>query len=223
MSVNPDVNCQQEAPPELFLPRWPIGTPGELIAETDIFAGKILAKHGIKAFAMPFEAAVAHESGHVIVAAAEGCKIDKVCLIRSMLPALGEIWGGKFLERNRWTRDANTPPQDDLRRARIVIAGYAGEKAYGVARPGSSLDERALSYFLAVLAADNLKRTDWQALWHEQVWKPIKPVFETNRRPFEQLMDALCSHERVQGAKLQTILSHVKPIATKPSTEDVLS
>ena len=89
---------------------------------------------------MPRNAALAHEAGHAIVAAHEGMAIRRVTVFSRCVSGV-ELWGGLCLEAGGWTTNNDTSADDDLRRARFIIAGLAGEAITGTDKPGSSLDE----------------------------------------------------------------------------------
>ena len=54
--------------------------------------------------------------------------------------------------------------------ARVIIAGLAGEAMTSNDKPGSSLDELALSQFIVLNAAVKRNDDDAKRLWHEEVW-----------------------------------------------------
>ena len=65
------------------------------------------------------------------------------------MPFFGRCWGGLCSEAGGvWTSGPDSHAEDDLRRARFIIAGLAGEALTGLDKPGSSLDELALSQLI---------------------------------------------------------------------------
>ena len=61
--------------PDQLLSILPKGTPPELIAAIEDATRKAFNSHGLSAFEMSRDAALAHEVGHTIVATAEGLVI----------------------------------------------------------------------------------------------------------------------------------------------------
>jgi hypothetical protein len=199
-------------------------TPPELVATIENFACGVLKKHGLTAFEMTREAAIAHETGHAIVGTCEGLTIRRVTIFARAVPPFGRAWGGWCTEDSGpWASDSATSADSDLRRARWVIAGLAGEAITGHDRPGSSLDELALSQLVGVNAAlkldNNPIRSDEEykayaeRLWHERVWGVAVKILQANREPFEQLAAQLHRKGKVDGGKLRKILAQVKRIA----------
>jgi hypothetical protein len=93
-----------------------------------------------------------------------------------------------------------------------------------LAKPGSSLDELALSQVVGINAASKLadytKVTGDEAytefakqLWHEQIWCAALKILCGNREPFMQLAGQLQKHGSVKGATLRKILAQVKKVA----------
>jgi hypothetical protein len=198
----------------------PKGAPPGLIAGIEDAALRAYDEHGAAAFAAPLEAAVAHETGHGIIGAAEGFGIRKITIFARMVPGLGEVWGGRCEEAAAtWTTGPDTSADEDLRRARFAIAGLAGEAIMRMDKPGSSLDELALSQMLGCNAGtklDDPARTDEaqaafvQKLWHEEVWGVAIAILRANQEPFSQLAGCLHRDREVQGRTLDKILSQVK-------------
>src|SRR5262245_6376357 len=170
----------ESATSDQFLSTLPKGTPPELLIGIQDAAYRALKTHGVSAFDAPREAAIAHESSHAIVGAHEGFTIRQVTLCSRSAPGLGLLWGGRCMEAGgTWTTGPDSSADEDLRRARFIIAGLAGEAVTGWDKPGSSLDELALSQLIGVNAAIKLadpRMSDEayaeyaQRLWHEQVW-----------------------------------------------------
>jgi hypothetical protein len=135
------------------------GLPPELIAAVENAVSRVLVQHGLSAFAMPRAAAIAHEAAHAIVGAHEGLKIKRVTVFSCAMPPFRLIWGGFCGEAGRGRRVGSATSADgDLRRARFIIAGLAGEAITGLDKPGSSLDELALSQLISLHAAVNCGR-----------------------------------------------------------------
>jgi hypothetical protein len=209
-------------PHEFNLPK---GAPPDLIAEIEYVSRDIFARHGLSAFEMSREAALAHEAGHVIVAAHEGLSVQSVRIFSRSMPLVGTVWGGWWTDESKeWTAGPDTSAESDLSRARIVIGGLAGEVACGLDKPGSSIDEEALSRRLGIYAAsklgnrtlgpdENINNAYARQLWHEKVWCVALNIICDNREPFVQLTKHLQEHEEMNGSKLRAVLARVRRIA----------
>ena len=137
----------------------PQGTPPELIAgDRRRRPQDALDRHGLAAFTMPRDAALAHEAGHAIVGAHEGFAVRSVTIFSRSVSGL-EAWGGFCTEAGgAWTTGPDTSADDDLRRARFIIAGLAGEAITGTDKPGSSIDELALSQLIGAQRGGQARR-----------------------------------------------------------------
>jgi len=199
----------------------PQGAPPELKTAIDDAIRDTFGRHGTAAFASSREATVLHETGHAIVGAHEGFKIREVTICeQALLNGGGSIWTGRCEEAaQKWTTGPDTTADEDLRRARFIVAGLAGEAVMGRDKPGSSLDELALSQFVGVNAAAKLADptlTDAkydayvQQLWHEKVWDETVAILRKNREAFIQLANCLHQQKRVDGVKLRKILRKIE-------------
>lgn len=208
----------------LALPNLPQGAPPQLTTVIQDAVLNVLLRHGARAFEAPRHAAIAHEAGHAIVGTHEGFTIRRVTVFARSAPSVGQpLWGGLCLEAGGpWTTGPDSTADEDLRRARLVIAGLAGEAITGLDRPGSSLDELALSQLIGLNAAvklDDPNRTDVEypryaeRLWHERVWNTTIDILYGNLEPFRQVIGHLDRHERVKGGALRKVLAQVKEIA----------
>jgi hypothetical protein len=181
---------------QYYLPTLPQGTPPELAVVIGDAASRALHEYGADAFVAPLEAAVAHEAGHGIVGAAQGFRIREIVIF-----SRGQAWGGRCMETGgNWSTSPDSSADDDLRRARFIIAGLAGEAITGHDKPGSSLDELALSQLIGDNAgvklgdptlSDEAHSVYVQQLWHEQVWGVAINILRANRRSFRQLAEYL--------------------------------
>jgi hypothetical protein len=204
------------APAELSLPQ---GTPPQLISAIEDAIHDALNRHGAVAFEAPREVAIFHEVGHAIVGTHEGIKIREITISST---AFGQVWGGRCLQfGGTWTTGPDTSADDDLHRARMIIAGLAAEALTGTDRPGSSLDELALSQLVGINAAvklgdptlnDEAHLAYVQQLWHERVWRAAVAILRANRKPFFELAECLNQKERVRGWKLHKILAQMERI-----------
>jgi|tagenome__1003787_1003787.scaffolds.fasta_scaffold20982690_4 hypothetical protein len=200
----------------------PQGAPPELITAIEDAARNRLDHLGLAAFAMPRRAAVAHEAGHAIVGAHEGIPVRRVTVFSRS--AFGvELWGGCCTEAGAgWTTGPDTTADDDLGRARFIIAGLAAEAITRTDTPASSIDELTLSQFVGLNAAvkldDDPDRSDAayaayaEQLWHERVWGEAIAILDANREPFLQLVKWLERKGSMQGARLRRVLGQVRRI-----------
>jgi len=210
--------------PHALLSILPKGTPPELITVIEDATRRACDRHGVAAFTAPREAAVMHEIGHAIVGAHEGFRIRQITIYSQSAPGFGQVWGGRCMEADgTWTTGPDSSVDEDLRRARFIIAGLAGEAMAGVDKPGSSIDELALSQLVGINAAVKLADPGLsdaehsaytQRLWHEQVWGVAVAILRNNYKPFMKLAEHLHQNERVHGGKLHKILAQVKRIAS---------
>jgi hypothetical protein len=123
-----------------------------------------------------------------------------------------------------WKTGDSSSGKEELRRARYIIAGLAAETVCKLDKPGSSLDEQAMSQFVGINAAAKLadsKLTDDVAfreyvhnLWQEQVWSVAGKILCANVEPANQLAALLHQHERVHGRAIRKVLAQVKGITS---------
>src|SRR5262249_26806569 len=161
-------------------PVLPKDSPPGLITAVEDATHDALARHGAAAFMAPREAAVWHEVGHAIVGTHEGFTIRQISIYSRAVPIFGLVWAGRCIEAAAtWTSGPDTSADDDMRRARFIIGGLAGEAMTKTDKPGSSIDELALSQFIGINAAVKLADPELsdeeysayaQQLWHKQVW-----------------------------------------------------
>jgi hypothetical protein len=185
---------------------------------------KAFEQHGLEAFAAPKEAAVAHEVGHAIVGTHEGLTIRQVKISSRSTPGLGLVWCGRCLEvGGEWTSGPDSSAEDDLHRARYIIAGLAAETICKFNKPGSSLNELMFSQVIGINAAakladyarlkDDAEYTEYaKQLWYEQVWRPTGAILFANREAFDLLYAHLHQSGTVKGAALRKALAKVKRI-----------
>src|SRR5262245_49410587 len=199
------------------------GTPPVLLGVIEDAARGVFERHGVSAFAAPRAAAAAHETGHAIVGTHEGFRIRRITISSRSAPIFGELlWGGRCMEAAAtWSSGPDTTADDDLRRARFIIAGLVGEGMAKVDRPGSSLDELALSQLVGMNAAEKLagpglSDAEYSAyakrLWYEQIWGVAFKILRNNFEPFKQLFEHLQRHDEIRGPKLCKMLVQVRRI-----------
>jgi hypothetical protein len=201
----------------------PKGVPPAVITAIENATHKALNSHGLSAFEMSREAAIAHEVGHTIVATAEGQVIQSVCIFFRSMPLFENVWGGWCEDDGKeWTTGPDSSVESDLSRARIIVAGLAGEAVTGRDKPGSSLDELALSQVISLNAAVKLADPSLsdaayddftERLWHERVWNVTIAILLANRGPFQQLAEHLHRTEKIKGGKLRAVLAQIRTIA----------
>jgi hypothetical protein len=132
----------------------------------------------------------------------------------------GQVWSGRCMEAGgSWTTGPHSSVDDDLRHARFIIAGFAAEAVTGLDKPGSSLDEQALSQAIGINIAlklgdpalsDDEHFAYVQRLWREQVWEVTIAILFDNQEPFMQLAEHLHRDGHVHGRKLDKVLAQVK-------------
>jgi hypothetical protein len=202
-------------PQEFTSPVLPKNSSPELITAIEDATRQIFDLHGASAFEASRDAAIAHEVGHAIIGTHEGFKIRQISIYSQAVPNFGLVWGGRCIETAKfWTCGPDTSADDDLRRARFIIAGLAGEAITGRDKPGSSLDELVLSQLVGLNAAKKLDGyipTEAYAhqFWNEKVWYVGVAILRANRRLFSQLGNHLHQHEQVKGGKLRDVLAQV--------------
>jgi hypothetical protein len=207
---------------EVALLNLPQGTPPQLISAIEDAIHDTLNHHGAGAFEAPREAAIFHEVGHAIVGTHEGIRIREITISSRSTALWGRVWGGRCLQfGGTWTTGPDTSADDDLHRARMIIAGLAAETLTGTDRPGSSLDELALSQLVGINAAvklgdptlsDDAHSAYVEELWHERVWGAAVAILRANHKPFFELAECLNQKERVRGWKLHKILAQMERI-----------
>jgi hypothetical protein len=215
------IGAQDASSANPLLSILPKGIPPAVIGAIERETHKILTSHGIAAFLMSRDAAIVHEVGHTIVAAAEGQIMQSVRIFSRSTP-VGTAWGGWCdCDDEDWTSGPDSSVESDLSRARIIIGGLVGEAITGMAKPGSSLDEQVMSQVLAHNAAVKLADHSSDAacddfaeqLWREKVFDVTIAILRANEGPFEQLAGLLDRKGKVKGHKLRAVLDQVRGIS----------
>lgn len=204
---------------DIVLPVLPKGTPLQLSAAIAHGTRNALNRHGVSAFIATRNAAAAHEAGHAIVGAHQGFTIREITIYSRSTP-LGLMWGGRCKDADGpWTTGPDSSVDDDLRYARFIIAGLAGEAMTRLDKPGSSIDELGLSQLIGLNIANKiadpaLSHEEYHAFaerfWHQNVWHEALVILQANQKPFLQLAGHLHQAQRINGAKLRKILTQVK-------------
>jgi hypothetical protein len=205
-----------------LLSNLPKGVPPGIITAIEDAAHRAFNSHGLSAFEMSREAAIAHECGHTIVMTAEGAVVQSVSIFSRSVPLFKDAWGGWCQDDGQeWTTGPDSSAESDLSRARIIVAGLAGEAFIRRDKPGSSLDELALSQAIGFIAAQKLADLNLsdaayadfaEQLWHKRVWGVTGAILLANRDPFMQLANHLHQSEKINGGKLRAMLAGIKRI-----------
>jgi hypothetical protein len=180
-------------------------------------AKEVLIEYGPAAFDLPREAAVAHEAGHAVVAAALGLPVEFV-KVTPVADYAGAWTGLCQVTTGAWLMTRDSPLPDILMHAKYLVAGLAGELVCKVALPGSSLDEVMQAQILAAMAADKLfpdaSREQYAAaaehIWNVGILGMAIIILRANRGPLDALMHKLDRRGEVRGHSLQTVLARVK-------------
>jgi len=218
----PQNDSARKYPADIVLPILPMGTPPQLSAAIADGINGVLHRHGVSAFIATRNAAIAHEAAHAIVGTHEGFTIREITIYSRSTP-LGLMWSGRCKDAHGpWTTGPDSSVEDDLRYARFIIAGLAGEAMTRLDKPGSSIDELGLSQLIGMNIANKiadpaLSHEEYHAyaeqLWHEQVWHQTLVILHTNSEPFLRLAQYLDRKEHVHSKMLRKLLAQVKRIA----------
>jgi hypothetical protein len=218
--------AQQETPFAQFLARagfTVVDPPPGLMTHFGDVVRDIFIQHGASAFKSTREVAIAHEVGHAIVGAHEGFEIRRIMITPRSAPNGELVWGGRYQPAGGTFRSGpDTSPDENLRRARLIIAGLAGEVATRTDVPGSSVDELAMSQLLACNAAlkladpglnDAEREAYARQLFHKQVFCVAVNILCGNADLFNRLVEHLHQHEHARGDKLRRALAQVKRVS----------
>lgn len=180
-------------------------------------AREVLEEYGAEAFALPRAAALAHEAGHAVVAAALGLQVEFIKVER--VADFGGAWSGFCqLTIGEWLMTRDSPLPDILMHAKYLIAGLAGELVSGLALPGSSLDEVLQAQVLAAMAADKIypdsapaAHADCAAhIWEVGILGLAVSILRANRRALNRLVAELDRRGEVRGRPLRRVLAQVQ-------------
>jgi hypothetical protein len=204
-----------------FLPVLPPHIPPEVVDSIRAAALHAYLEQGASAFAATREETTNHEAGHAIVGTAEGIKIRSISIFQQSMPGVGQVWTGRCIEEaSTWSSGPNTTAEDDLGRARFILAGYMAERLTGHDRAGSSLDEIMLSQFVFTNAAVKLGDPPLRdeaalfayrkELYTKEVWGVTQEILRANHEPCKQLAEYLYQHKHVRGQTLDKVLAQVE-------------
>jgi hypothetical protein len=203
----------------------PLGIPPEYVDIIMENMRAVYVQHGPSAFAMTREAALYHEGAHALIGWHEGLRICSVSITSRVVPELGTSWGGWCMHNDPpWPIGQDTPVKNDLRLARMKIAGIVGEAVAGLDKPGSAIDELVISQYVGQIAArkvvdvNRISQEEFDAFaqeyWHEKVWGVGIQILANNEKAFREIIQELHLHEKVKGRRLRDILNKVKRIAS---------
>jgi hypothetical protein len=177
---------------------------------------EIFAAEGLAAFEMPREAAAFHEAGHCVVGAHEKFRIKRAVIFKAAPSAAAtalfgeDVWAGRTSGLKTWTVSPRTAPFEDLKHARMTIAGQAAESVAGVARSASSLDEIIIAQAMVDAAAKKLG-VGGEQLWRD-VWRQTAAICHQNRRIVGVIADRLLRLGSITGNPLRRLLAEVEQI-----------
>jgi hypothetical protein len=184
-------------------------------------AARLIKEQGFCAFEMPRPAAIAHETGHAVVAVHDGVVLSHVEISRHVVHSK-PAWGGY----TRWARpypaehilvDPTTdPPRNVLLRICGLIAGAVGEQVLDPTgcRDGSSLDEIVVSQFLAA-AMCGYQHDRGRALWN-RCWARTATIIHGNERVARAVMAKLDASGIVVRKQLARLTGNVRRLADDP-------
>jgi hypothetical protein len=174
---------------------------------------RLIREQGLRAFEMPRSSAIAHETGHVVVAAHDGVVLAYADISRRIVERRA-AWTGFTKSAQPYqlelmlTDPATDPPRNILLRTCNLIAGVVGEQILDPAgyREGSSLDEIIVSQVLAVSLTHRpeYQHVNPKTLW-EDSWRRTAMVIHGNQKLACAIMtnlDAFGIVRRKQIAKL---------------------
>jgi len=213
--------------PETPSPSHPHGAPSFTVEEE---AGKqfqsLLHTHmeeafirqGDSAFEMTKPAACLQEAGHCIVYAAMGFSVSSVRVWRD--PASGN-WRGETASDAVWAVSPETPPEDDLRQVKCLMAGALSGNLFSpnTYRAGTALDKLTAAQLIVSGIAAKQSRTP-KEVW-ESTADSVKAILRANSEVVRKLFIVLERERRVKGQRLAALLAGLQspPDGEAPETE----
>jgi hypothetical protein len=160
---------------------------------------------GMQAFEATERTAAVHEAGHATLYAVYGIPVKQLW-IKSIKADGVRTWIGRCETDWGWHIDERTPPIDDLRIARIIMAGALAEMVFATDefRDGSSLDETVLAGSICRTAAHKLGRSPSDIVW--ETMAETLDVLHVYERHVRGLATGLMRSRRLQGPKLDRLL-----------------
>ena len=153
-------------------------------------AVRLVGEQGLHAFEMPRSSAVAHETGHAIVAVHDGVALSYVEITRRVIegrPAWGGFtqWAQPYPPELMLVHPAKDRPRNILLRICSLIAGVVGEEVIDPAgcRDGSSIDEVVVSQVLAegLAQRDDLNGVEPKQIWNA-CWRRTAAIIHGNEK-----------------------------------------
>ena len=174
----------------------------------------LLSEQGSAAFEMPRSSAIAHEVGHVIQAAHDGIRVERVEVFCKK--TLGTVaWGGwTYSTERRCAYGPDTAPEQILRKVCNLIAGVIGECVLDPAgyRDGSSLDETVVAQVLVdQVGRREQYNVDPPSLW-DACWRRTAALIKLNEVPARALMRKLDLTGTVRGTPLAKVMAQVQQL-----------
>ena len=185
---------------------------------------RLVGEQGLRAFEMPRSSAIAHETGHAIVAVHDGVALSYVEITRRLIEGRA-AWGGF----TQWAQPyppeliivhpAKDPPRNILLRICSLIAGVVGEKVLDPAgcRDGSSIDEVVVSQILAegLVQCADLNGVEpkqiWNACWHRTV-----AIIHGNEKAARTVAAKLDTYGIVRRKQLARLTDGIRRLADDP-------
>jgi hypothetical protein len=196
-------------------------TAGDLWQSVQNEAARLIKEQGLRAFEMPRPSAIAHETGHVVVAVHDGVVLSYVEISRHVVHGQ-TAWGGY----TRWARPypadhilvdpAIDPPRNVLLRMCGLIAGAVGEQVLDPTgcRDGSSIDEIVVSQFLAA-AMCRYQHDKGRELWN-RCWRRTAMIIHGNQKVAKAVAAKLDAFGIVRRKQLAKLTSKVQRLADDP-------
>lgn len=152
---------------------------------TATLSAEIRARLGDDAFEFPLDLVATHEAAHAVIGVVEQFRPERIWLITD-----GKIWGGCVDFVEALFCDDTTDSHDDLRAARVSLAGSIAEHAIiGAQRPGGSVNDIIEAGWAIKCAASKLG-LDFETLW-DQTLAETHALIMAHRPAIERLADAL--------------------------------
>ena len=178
---------------------------------------RLIGEQGLHAFEMSKSAAVAHESGHAMVAMHDHVALASVDISRRVVCGI-PAWGGytKFAVKHSDITliGPNAEPTDKvLQRICTVIAGVVGERVLDPSsyREGSSLDEVVVSQLMADALTQRPElqhltpKNLWNSCWHRTV-----AIIMNNEKLARSLMAKLDAQNIVGRKQLEKLTANIR-------------
>ena len=162
--------------------------------------GHALTLQGADALACTRQHAAFHEAGHAVMSSASGLRVYSVAVFRR-----GSDWLGWTNSGTAWKVGPDPDPLDDLRQARVLMAGPMSEQAF-TKKPalGAGLDEIALAKTIIGSTSHKLGIAP-DAL----MMRTMEETLETHRQTLDALAGALMRKPKLKQIELARLLRRV--------------